>query len=176
MRWRLPGHAGPLIPVWTVGTLLLWEVTERSELPSGPGRRALAGLSAIGTQDPECTASPPPLMPHFPIPPPSPRPTPPFLPPPLPPPGCTSAMHSLPESQLKQAGAPYRPPLSWTPWSPFRATGQVPLPCLPPHTNRWSPAEFTARWLANGGTREGGTQGCGQLRAGSRPVSPRALG
>lgn len=63
-------------------------------------------------------------------------------------------------------------PLSWTPWSPFRATGQVPLPCLPPHTNRWSPAEFTARWLANGGTREGGTQGCGQLRAGSRPVNP----
>ena len=40
-------------PCLAVGTLLLWEVTERSELPSGPGRRALAGLSAVGTQDPE---------------------------------------------------------------------------------------------------------------------------
>lgn len=63
MRWRLPRHAGPLVPVWAVGTLLLWEVTECSELPSGPGRRALAGLSAVGTQDLECTETPPPPHP-----------------------------------------------------------------------------------------------------------------
>lgn len=130
MRWRLPGHAGPLIPVWTVGTLLLWEVTERSELPSGPGRRALAGLSAIGTQDPECTASPPPSCPTSPFLPPPHAPLPHSSPPPLLPPGCTSAMHSLPESQLKQAGAPYRPPPFMDSVEPFQGhwAGSSPLP------------------------------------------------
>ena len=99
MRWRLPGHAGPLVPVWAVGTLLLWEVTECSELPSGPRRRALAGLSAVGTQDLECTATPPthppaaaagltgagyPASPGVRS-------------------GCTSAMQSLPDSSNKPA-------------------------------------------------------------------------
>ena len=159
MRWRLPGHADPLVPVWTVGTWLLWEVTERSELPSGPGRRTLAGFSAVGTQNPECTGVPPPpraadrcRLPCF----------------PQGYSGCTSAM-SAETSRCSLQTSPSMEPFQghWAGSSPFhlKQTGGVHLP-----------AEFTARWLANGGTREGGTRGHGQLRAGPRPVDPRELG
>lgn len=104
--------------------------------------------SAVGTQDLECTETPPP--------PPPPRrcradrcwlPCSPGVRS-----GCTSAMQSLPD-KLKQAGAPCRPPPSWTP-EPFQGHWAGSSPCLP-HTNSWSPAEFTARWPANGGTPGG---------------------
>ena len=82
--------------------------------------------------------------------------------------GCTSAM-SAETSRCSLQTFPSMEPFQghWAASSPFhlKQTGGVHLP-----------AEFTARWLANGGTREGGTRGRGQLRAGPRPVDPRALG
>ena len=82
--------------------------------------------------------------------------------------GCTSAM-SAETSRCSLQTSPSMEPFQghWAGSSPFhlKQTGGVHLP-----------AEFTARWLANGGTREGGTRGRGQLRAGPRPVDPRELG